>query len=78
MRESEQGTGQQHEDVNSIPVAPTPTIPEPTIERASPEEAARIKQRFDEARQRVKPLIKREAEAEILTDDVLNFRLSMR
>jgi len=35
-----------------------------------------MRQLFEQARQRVKPLIKREGEAEVLTDDVLNFRLS--
>lgn len=39
-------------------------------------ELIRLMQALEEARQRVAPLIRKEAEGEKVTEDVLNFRLS--
>jgi hypothetical protein len=75
MRESDHDTGRRGEDISPVPKPAAPTAPAST-EPVTPDEAARIRQLFEQARQRVKPLIKREGEAEVLTDDVLNFRLS--
>lgn len=54
-------------------------VPLPTKESdatAQESEASRMRELLEEARQTVKPLVKREAEAELVTDDVLSFRLN--
>ena len=38
-------------------------------------EEARVWEILEEARQKVKPIVKKEKEAEVLTSDLLNFRL---
>jgi hypothetical protein len=52
--------------------ASVPTVERPTLSEA---ELADVAKMFEEARERVRPLVEREAQAEVLTDDVLNFRL---
>jgi F420-0:gamma-glutamyl ligase-like protein len=42
------------------------------------EEVERIAQALERARQEVKPIVKREMEAEVITDELLNLRLKKK
>lgn len=58
-------------DKNEKPGAPVPTSSDPQTDLSS----KKMDDLFASARQTVKPIISREAAGEVVSDDVLNFRM---
>ncbi len=76
MRESEDNSEKQKRAVDSQPSNTKSEVPNDLENHGSHSSDQKLTELFETARQRVKPLVRREAEAEVVTEDVLNFRLS--